>query len=90
MYPEVVQHELEEALVHLQALVSELRDGKIDGNGQPEVCVQLSHVLDHLCRAWNRKDIDPETALSQQEFNRLSNTVPNFMAERVIGEFAFL
>src|SRR5690242_15601013 len=85
-----VEFELAEASHHLQRLVAELRDGKIGDRGEPAVAVQLGHVLDHLCRAWNCKDMTPEqsSSLSQAEFDRLSNTVPNFMGERVIGEFA--
>ena len=90
MHVNTVQFELAEASVHLQELVVELREGKIDGRGEPAVSVQLGHILDHLCRAWNCKDMSPEqhAALSQAEFERLSNTVPNFLGERVLGGFA--
>jgi len=85
-----VQFELAEASEHLQSLVAELREGKIDGQSEPVIAVQVAHVLEHLCRAWNCKDMTPEeySALSQDEFERLSNTVPNFLGERVLGEFA--
>ena len=91
MNPEVVEFELAEASYHLQQLVAELHDGKIDESGEPILSVQLAHILDHLCRAWNCKDETPVQAAtrSQEEHNRLSNTVPNFMGERVIGEYAF-
>jgi hypothetical protein len=90
MHVTTVQFELAEASEHLQSLVAELREGKIDDRGEPAVSVQLAHVLDHLCRAWNCKDMTPEQhlSLSQAEFERLSNTVPNFLGERVLGEFA--
>ncbi len=90
MHVTTIQFELAEASEHLQALVAEFREGKIDDRGEPAVSVQLAHVLDHLCRAWNCKDMTPErhSALSQAEFERLSNTVPNFLGERVLGEFA--
>jgi hypothetical protein len=91
MQPTTVHFELAEASHHLQQLVSELRDGKIDDRGEPALSVQLAHILDHLCRAWNCKDQTPEqhASVSQEEFERLSHTVPNFLGERVIGEYAF-
>ncbi len=86
----IVQCELEEASVHLQDLVAELREGKIGEDDTPAVSIQLAHIIDHLCRAWNCKDQTDEqrAALSQEDFERLSNTVPNFLGEKVIGEYA--
>jgi hypothetical protein len=85
-----VEFDLGEALIHLQNLVAELRAGKIQTDDEPALAVQLGHVLDHICRAWNCKDMTPEqkSKLAQEEFDRLSNTVPNFLGERVLGEFA--
>ncbi len=90
MNVETVHFELAEAAYHLQELVAELRAGKIDDRGEPAVSVQLGHILDHISRAWNCRDMTPEqtSKLSQEEFQRLSNTVPNFLGERVLGEFA--
>jgi hypothetical protein len=90
MNVETVHFELAEAAYHLQALVAELHDGKIDDRGEPAVSVQLAHILDHVSRAWNCKDMtgDQKSKLSQEEFERLSNTVPNFLGQRVLGEFA--
>jgi hypothetical protein len=45
-----VQFEFAEASHHLQTLVAELRDGKIDDRGEPTVSWELGHILDHLCR----------------------------------------
>jgi hypothetical protein len=71
-------------------LVAEFRAGKIQSRDEPALAVQLGHVLDHISIAWNCKDMTPEqrAALPQEQFERLSNTVPNFLGERVIGEFA--
>jgi len=87
---ETVDRELGEALVHLQSLVGEFRAGKIQSRDEPALAVQLGHILDHISIAWNCKDMTPEqrAALPQGQFERLSNTVPNFLGERVIGEFA--
>ena len=86
-----VEFDLGEALIHLQDLVAEFRAGKIQTRNEPALAVQLGHVLDHICLAWNCKDMSPEqkSELSQEEFERLSNTVPNFFGERVLGEYAF-
>lgn len=91
MHPGLVTFELHEASIHLQQLVAELRDGTIDERGEPALSVSLAHLLDHLCRAWNGKDLTPEqhAALSQDEFEHLSHTVPNFEGDRVIGEYAY-
>jgi len=90
MNVEIVKRDLDEALVHLQDLVNEFRAGKIQEDDEPVVAVNLGHILDHISRAWNCKDMSWEqrASLSQGEFERLSNTVPNFLGERVIGEFA--
>ena len=86
----IVQRDLEEASVHLQDLVTELREGKIGEDDTPAVSIQLAHIMDHICRAWNCKDQTDgqRAALSQEEFERLSNTVPNFLGEKVMGEYA--
>lgn len=91
MHTETVSWELGEALVHLQNLVTELRAGKIQSDDEPALAVQLGHILDHISIAWNGKDMTPEqrSALPFEQFDRLSNTVPNFMGGRVIGELAF-
>jgi len=85
-----VDFDLGEALIHLQDLVAELRAGKIQNRDEPAVAVQLGHVLDHICLAWNCKDMSPEqiSNLPPEERERLSNTVPKFYGGRVIGEFA--
>jgi hypothetical protein len=85
-----VDFDLGEALIHLQDLVAEFRAGKIQTRDEPALAVQLGHILDHICLAWNCKDMSPEhkSKLSQEEFERLSNTVPNFSGGRVLGEFA--
>jgi hypothetical protein len=90
MHTATVEFELGEALIHLQSLVAEFRDGKIQPRDEPALAVQLGHILDHISVAWNCKDMTPaqRAALPQAEFERLSNTVPNFFGERVIGEFA--
>ena len=90
MHTETVERELGEALIHVQDLVAEFRAGKIEERDEPAIAVQLGHILDHISVAWNCKDMTPEqrASLSQTEFERLSNTVPNFLGPRVMGEMA--
>ena len=90
MQTATVEFELGEALIHLQDLVAEFRAGKIQTRDEPALAVQLGHILDHISIAWNCKDMTPEqrAALPQADFERLSNTVPNFLGGRVLGEFA--
>jgi hypothetical protein len=90
MHIETVKFDLGEALIHLESLVAEMRTGQIRNDDEPALAVQLGHILDHISLAWNCKDMSPErkSNLSQEEFERLSNTVPNFLGQRVIGEFA--
>ncbi|MGI6415581.1 MAG: hypothetical protein ACOX1P_07925 [Thermoguttaceae bacterium] len=85
-----VEFDLGEALIHMESLVAELRSGKVGSDDEPALAVQLGHILDHISRGWNCKDMSPEqkSQLSQEEFERLSNTVPNFTGGRVLGEFA--
>ena len=90
MHTSTVHFQLNEACIHLQNLVAELRDGRMQADDTPELSVQLNHVLDHICKAWNMRDLTPEeeAAISQEEHDRMCNTVPNFNAERIIGEVA--
>ena len=82
-----VSFQLGEALLHLQLLVSELREGRVQEDDTPALAVDLGHILDHICIAWNARNMSPEAvaALSQDEFERLTDTVPNFMCSRVLG-----
>jgi hypothetical protein len=90
MQAATVVFDLGEALVHLQELVAEFDAGKLQADDEPTLAVQLGHILDHICRAWNCKDMSPEqkVQLSQEEFERLSSIVPNFSGRRFLGEIA--
>ena len=76
--------------MHLQHLVTGLREQRVQSEDSAALAVELGHVLDHLCFAWNSRDMSMEAilALPQAEFDRLSNTVPNFYAIRVLGDVA--
>ena len=83
-----VTWELQEAALHLQNLIAELNSGKMGSEDDPCLAVDLWHIIDHLCYAWNGKDLTLEQVgnLSQQDFERLSNTLPNFFGHRIMGE----
>jgi hypothetical protein len=40
--------------------------------------------------AWNAKhqSIEEVSSVSQDEFERLCNTVPNFLGDKILGDFA--
>jgi hypothetical protein len=84
----VVKFELSEALEHLQALVDDLQHGRIKEDDDAQLMVKLLHLLDHTNRAWNCRNLswEEKDALPHTEFMRLSNTVPNYLGEKVIGE----
>ena len=90
MNTETVAWDIGEALIHLQSLVADFRTGKIRTRDEPVVAVQLGHVLDHICLAWNCKDMSPDqrSQIPQDEYERLCNTVPNFCGGRMLGELA--
>jgi hypothetical protein len=81
---EGITFELDEAAFHLRELAEEFRSGKLGEDDDPALEVMLGHVLDHLCRAWNARELDADEkmALSQDEFERMSNSVPNFQLNR--------
>ncbi len=89
MTTENVLFDLNEAHIHLGELVKGLTTGRISAEDFGPHSVELNHVMDHLCRAWNTKYLTPEQKqlLSQEEFERASNTVPNLMGERIVGDF---
>jgi hypothetical protein len=87
----VVKFELSEALEHLQKVVDDLQQGRIKEDDDAKLSVELDHLLDHMNRAWNCRNMswDQKDGLAHGEFMRLSNTVPNFLGEKVIGEVPF-
>jgi hypothetical protein len=90
MNTDIIHFELNEASIHLANLVTEIRDGTIEPDNTPALAIDLAHIMDHLCLAWNCKDMTHEQmdALTQEEFEQLCNTVPNFMGNRILGEYA--
>ena len=85
-----VEFELTEALMHLQALVTQFREDRVQPDASPGLAVELGHLLDHICFAWNGRDLLPEDfpVLPQEDYERMANTVPNFGATRIMGDTA--
>ena len=75
-----VRQELSEALLALQKCEHKTKVGAYDDDGPLAIAVDFQQVLVHLCLAWHFKDMTHEQirGLTQEEFNRLANTVPNF------------
>ncbi len=88
---EYLQFDLAEAHLHLTALLRELATGELGPDDNQVLAVNLLHITDHIHRAWNcRMMTEAElSAPSEEEFARLSNTVPNFHGTRLIGEDLF-
>ena len=69
---------------HLSELIEEMESGEIGEDDWAALAVNLGHVMDHLCYAWNVRDLsfDEQAEESQEEFERKTNGVPNFGMER--------
>jgi len=85
-----IHYELNEAAEALQNLLTEIKSGKLGPNDSPELAVDLLHITDHLHRAWNCRMLTEEELflLTQEDFSRHANTIPNFSGNRILGEDA--
>jgi hypothetical protein len=72
--------QLMEARVHLDALVSKLEVSPIWDDEDFGLSIYFQHILEHVVLAWHfRRKSDEEAAqLSQDEFNKLCSSIPNF------------
>ena len=86
-----LKFQLREMQTHLQSCLEGLERGRIGADDDAALAVELGHLLDHLCLAWNTRDIPVESfgQVSDSDFAAHSNTVPNFGSSRKIGEDAF-
>ena len=75
-----VERQLSGASVALDECVQKLKAGEYDAEAPLVMATDLEQVLYHLCLAWHVKNLTDEerAALSQEDYKRLSNTVPNF------------
>lgn len=72
--------QLSEAKLALDAALEKVKAGAYDDESPVVIAIDFEHVLYKLCLAWHFKSMTDEelNKLSQDEFTRLSNTVPNF------------
>ena len=75
-----VELQLSEAKLALDAALEKTKAGQYDEEAPLVMAIDFEQVLYKLCLAWHFKHMTPEgiEALPQKEFDRLSNTVPNF------------
>ena len=72
--------QLSEAKLALDAALEKAKVGQYDEEAPLVMAIDFEQVLYKLCLAWHFKHKTHEEikALTQEEFDRLSNTVPNF------------
>ena len=77
--------------MHLNELVAEIREGKTKEDDDPCLEVMLGHVLDHICYAWNARDLSAEEKyqMSQDAYQELTNLVPNFQCSRKLKDGSY-
>ena len=82
--PEHVVFQLREAVLHMQELASEIENGNLDVDYDTELEVHLGHILDHICYAWNAKDLTHEERmkLTSEESIQMKDGIPNFQISR--------
>jgi hypothetical protein len=78
--------QLTEAREHLNNLIAELQTGQLGECDDAALQVDLEHILDHLCFAWNGRDLSVTdySNLSHEGFERCWHTVPNLYGPRTL------
>lgn len=78
--------QLDQLVVHIQDLIKEIELGEYDEEGELAYEVSVGHLLDHLAKAWHYARMTNEKidSLTQDEFERLTNAVPDLMPGRRI------
>ncbi|MDQ8209722.1 hypothetical protein QEH52_19545 [Coraliomargarita sp. SDUM461003] len=81
-----LEFQISELHDHVGTLLNEIREGKMKEDCEGGLEVDLGHLLDHICWAWNLKEcsIEQSSSLSDEEFLRASNSIPNFGLERTL------
>ena len=89
MNPEGVKHELTEVVRHAQETIDAINERHRAATDDAGLTIDLGHILDHLCRAWNCRHLDPETIdrLPEDRFDECSDNVPNFQHRRKLLNF---
>ncbi|MFN3165730.1 MAG: hypothetical protein ACE37H_01560 [Phycisphaeraceae bacterium] len=78
--------QLDELGVHVRELIDEIDQGRYDEDGDLSYEVAVAHLLDHLAMAWHYARLSNEQidAITQADFERLTNAVPDLMPGRTI------
>ena len=86
-----LRFQLGEMQIHLQSCLADLESGELAADDDAALAVKLGHLLDHICLAWNTRDVAPSdfAKISDAEFSGHSNTVPNFGSTRRLSDAAF-
>jgi hypothetical protein len=89
MNPEGVKHELNEVIRHARQTIEAIDRGERLPSDDSGLTIDLGHILDHFCRAWNCRNLDPETIerLPEDRFDEASDSVPNFQHRRKLVDF---
>lgn len=71
---------------HLDALIRGIESGDVGEDDFGAFQIQIEHLLDHLCFAWNARELSGKqrAKLSQEEFERLIRVVPNPFGNRTL------
>lgn len=86
MNVQTILFEFSEMREHLDALIREIESGEVGGDDFGALQIQIEHLLDHLCFAWNARELSGQqrAKLSQEEFERLIHAVPNPFGKRTL------
>lgn len=78
-----VTMELRDATEHLRDLIKEVEAGHYDPDGEYYYSTAIRHIYQHLNRSYHYcdKTDDEIDAISQKEFNSLSDTLPDFHSD---------
>ena len=85
--------ELDELKNHIDTLTADLAKGKYDDNGKLSFQVYLSHLMEHINKAWHFSKLSNEEIdnLDHDTFEEVSNSIPrlnqNFKLVEPEGKF---
>ena len=82
-----LEFQIAELHEHVSDLLLNIRSGALSDHGDVSLSVHLGHLLDHINLAWNLRDLEGEqfASISQEEFERAMNTIPNFGFNRLLS-----
>ena len=81
-----ILYELEEAQCHLEELLNKIKYRKLEDNDGHSLAIMIAHIIGHFAFAWNTRNMSSEEVdnLSQDEFEKLSNTIPDPNVEFIL------